>query len=208
MNNARAPGRHAAGFTLLELLVALAIFGLLAVMSYSGLHSVLEQQAGTRIEAERLGRLQKIYLIMQRDLEQLVPRTVRDEYGDPQSPLVGAETLQLTRGGWNNPLARPRSNLQRIGYTHENGELVRYSWTVLDRAQDSEPLRQPLGEEITGMEIRYLDAKNEWQAQWPGPQAGLQLPAGKAPEILPAAVEVTLEHEHYGRLVWLFRLPG
>jgi general secretion pathway protein J len=205
---AHAPGRQVAGFTLLELLVALAIFGLLAVMSYGGLRSVLDQQAGTRLEAERLGRLQKIYLIMQRDLEQVVPRTVRDEYGDAQSPLVGAGTLQITRGGWNNPLGRPRSSLQRIGYVHEDGELVRYSWVVLDRAQDSEPQRQPLGEEITGMEIRYLDAKNEWRTQWPDPQAGLQLPAGQAPELLPAAVEVTLEHEHYGQLVWLFRMPG
>ena len=35
----------AEGFTLLELLVALAIFGLLATMSYSGLQAVLQQQS-------------------------------------------------------------------------------------------------------------------------------------------------------------------
>jgi general secretion pathway protein J len=68
-----------AGFTLLEMLVALAIFALLSVMSYGGLRSVMEQQAATELEAEQLGQLQKIYLLMQRDFEQAVPRAVRDE---------------------------------------------------------------------------------------------------------------------------------
>ncbi len=66
--------RRAGGFTLLELLIALAIFGLLSVMSYSGLKSVLDQHAGTDEAADRLGELQKLYLVMQRDIEQIVPR--------------------------------------------------------------------------------------------------------------------------------------
>ena len=79
---------------------------------------------------------------MQRDIEQVVPRTVRDEYGDAQSPLVGGEDLQLTRAGWRNPGGRQRSTLQRVGYALEEQQLVRYCWSVLDRAQDSEPLEQ------------------------------------------------------------------
>ncbi|MGB5440345.1 MAG: prepilin-type N-terminal cleavage/methylation domain-containing protein, partial [Gammaproteobacteria bacterium] len=51
------------GFTLLEMLVALAIFSLLAVMSYGGLAAVLEQQFRTEAEAERLAALQKAYLV-------------------------------------------------------------------------------------------------------------------------------------------------
>ena len=55
----------------LELLIALAIFGLLSVMSYSGLTTVLDQHARTDAAADRLGELQKIYLLMQRDFEQI-----------------------------------------------------------------------------------------------------------------------------------------
>ena len=113
----RAPGPVVCdGFTLLELLVALAIFGLLAAMSYSGLHAVLQQQLYTEQAAERLGALQKLYLIMQRDIEQIVARTVRDEFGDAQLPVVGGDALQFTRGGWRNPAGRQRSTLQRVGY--------------------------------------------------------------------------------------------
>jgi general secretion pathway protein J len=196
----------AAGFTLLELLVALAIFSLVAVMSYDGLKVVLSQQAATEIQAESLAKLQKVYLLMQRDIEQVVPRPVRDEYGDEQPALAGGEALQLTRGGWSNPAGRLRSSLQRVGYAYEDRQLVRYSWAVLDRAQDSEPQRQPLIDDIEEMTIRYLAANNEWEERWPNPLATGDGTA--AATALPLAVEITLDHETFGPLVWIFRLPG
>jgi general secretion pathway protein J len=194
-----------AGFTLLEMLVALAIFALVSVMSYSGLRSVLAQRTATEAESARLGELQKIYLLMQRDLEQVVNRPVRGEYGDTLPPLSGAGALQFTRSGWNNPLGHPRSNLQRIGYAWVDEQLVRYTWAVLDRAQDTQPLEQPLSDQITGMEIRYLSDSNEWLTQWPNP--ALVAVGGPPLVVLPLAVEITLEHQHYGELVWLFRMP-
>lgn len=196
----------AAGFTLLELLVALAIFSLIAVMAYNGLKVVLEQQAATEIQADALAELQKVYLLMQRDIEEVVPRPIRDEYGDIQPALAGGDALQLTRGGWSNPAGRLRSSLQRVGYAYEDGHLVRYSWAVLDRAQDSEPQRQPLIGDIEEMTIRYLAGNNEWEERWPDPLASGDATA--ATTVLPKAVEITLEHEKFGPLVWLFRLPG
>lgn len=198
--------RRAAGFTLLELLVALAIFSLIAVMSYSGLKVVLEQQAATEIQADTLAELQKVYLLVQRDIEQVVPRPIRDEYGDILPALVGGDALELTRGGWSNPAGRLRSSLQRVGYAFEDGHLVRYSWSVLDRAQDSEPQRQPLVGDIEEMTIRYLAGNNEWEERWPNPLASGD--GTVAVMALPRAVEITLEHERFGPLVWVFRLPG
>jgi general secretion pathway protein J len=204
----------AGGFTLLELLIALAIFGLLSVMSYSGLRSVMEQQAHTEAAATRLGELHKIYLIMQRDVEQMVPRAVRGEYGDELPPLAGDDGLQFTRGGWSNPLGRPRSTLQRVGYAFEDRQLVRYTWSVLDRAQDSVPLTQPLTAAVRRMSVRFLADDNEWETGWPvedaaaGSQASVDSDAAIAAETLPRVLEITLEHEHYGLLVWLFQLPS
>lgn len=204
--SARRAMRSAAGFTLLELLVALAIFSLVAIMSYNGLKVVLTQQAATEIQADALAELQKVYLLVQRDIEQVVPRPVRDEYGDEQPALAGGDALQLTRGGWSNPAGRLRSSLQRVGYAYEDRHLVRYSWAVLDRAQDSEPQRQVLVGDIEEMTIRYLAGNNEWDERWPNPLASGNTPAADA--VLPKAVEFTLDHERFGPLVWLFRLPG
>jgi general secretion pathway protein J len=194
-----------AGFTLLELLVALAIFGLLATMSYSGLQTVLTQQSFTEDAADRLSELQKLYLIMQRDIEQVVLRPIRDEFGDEQPPLVGGENFRMTRAGWRNPAGRLRSSLQRVGYAFEEDQLVRYSWLVLDRAQDSEPLIQLLTEDVESLQVRYFGADNEWKEQWPDTQNTAD-PAIE-PALLPRMVEVTIEHKMYGPLVWLFQLP-
>jgi general secretion pathway protein J len=205
--------RKIRGFTLLELLVALAIFGLLSVMSYSGLRSVLDQHARTGEVADRLGELQKLYLVMQRDVEQIVPRPIRSEYGDELPALAGSEALQFTRGGWSNPLGRPRSSLQRVGYAFEDDALVRYSWQVLDRAQDSLPLQQPLTEAVSYMSVRYLSPGGEWHSSWPAEDTGtigqavLVNPLAGKKVVLPKALEITLEHDHFGELVWLFRLP-
>ncbi|MGB5443566.1 MAG: type II secretion system minor pseudopilin GspJ [Gammaproteobacteria bacterium] len=196
------------GFTLLEMLVALAIFSLLAVMSYGGLAAVLEQQFRTEAEAERLAALQKAYLVMQRDIEQVVARPVRDGFGDEQPALAGDQALEFTRGGWSNPLGRPRSALQRVAYAWEERQLRRYVWQVLDRAQDSQPVEQLLLDNIEYLQIRYLLAEDDWKEQWPAQleDTGTN-EAAAAPAVLPAAVEVTIEHEHYGLLVWLFQLP-
>ena len=185
--------------------MALSIFGLVAMLSYGGLQAVMTTQSQTEIAADRLSELQKLYLIMQRDIEQVVPRSIRDEYGDVQPPMVGAETLQMTRAGWRNPAGRPRSHLQRVGYALEEQQLVRYSWTVLDRAQDSEPLVQLLSEAVEQIQVRYLDENNEWKEQWPEMQTSTD-PA-IAPASLPRVVEVTVEHEIYGPITWLFQLP-
>ena len=185
--------------------MALAIFGLLATMSYSGLQTVMTQQSFTEEAADRLGELQKLYLIMQRDIEQVVPRPIRDEFGDEQPPLVGGENFRMTRAGWRNPAGRQRSTLQRVGYAYEEDRLVRYSWLVLDRAQDSEPLVQLLTEDVESLQVRYFGADNEWKEQWPDTQAVVD-PALE-PALLPRMVEVTIEHKMYGPLVWLFQLP-
>jgi general secretion pathway protein J len=188
------------GFTLLELLVALSIFSVIAVMAYGGLGTVLNQSALTEENAERLAVLQKTYLIMQRDIEQAVPRAIRGQFGGELAPMTGTPMFTFTRGGWRNPLNHPRSTLQRVGYTLEDKQLIRHTWTVLDRAQDSEPRHQELLTGIDSAQVRFLDEENDWKEQWPPDQVA------EAPG-LPRAVEVTLEHERFGPITWLFQLP-
>ena len=193
------------GFTLLELLVALAIFALVSVMAYGGLASVLDQQFATDDIAAQLARLQKTYLLLQRDFEQVVPRPVRDEYGDTLAPLLGDSQLQFTRGGWSNPAGHPRSSLRRVAYRLEDQELTRYAWSVLDRAQNSEPLEQPLLDGVTEISSRYLVENDEWQDSWP--PATVAAIGDTETFSLPLAVEIQLEHERFGVVTWLFQMP-
>ncbi len=199
-----------AGFTLLELLVALGIFALLAAMAYGGLNTVMKAKTITDQHASRLAQLQMAFLWLGRDIEQTVKRPIRDEYGDTQAAMLGVETgryqLELTRMGWKNPAKRARSNLQRVAYGVRDGELIRAYWNVLDRAQDSQALETMLLDNIIKFELRFLDGKGEWVDSWPsGALLGQASSVSPAP---PRAVEVTVETEAEGSIKRLFRVPG
>ena len=195
------------GFTLLELLVALGIFAILAAMAYSGLNSVMMARQVTNQHADRLSQLQMAFLWLGRDVEQAIDRPIRDEYGVVQFAMLGVETgryqLELTRTGWRNPAGRARSDLQRVAYGVREGSLVRAYWNVLDRAQDSEPLESVMLDGVEKLELRFLNASNRWQDSWPSSQLG-----GAPSSVPPKAVEVTLETKAEGRITRLFRVPG
>lgn len=196
------------GFTLLEMLIAVAVFSVIALMAYGGLDSVLQAKAQTDRHAERLSELQMAMLMFERDISQVVPRGIRDSYGDEQPPLFGGgkekAVLEWTRAGWSNPIGRVRSELQRVGYRLEGERLMRDSWMVLDRAQDSEPYRAVLLEGVKDFTIRFMDAQRKWQDSWPPQTLVPQGTSQNAAPQMPLAVEVKLELTDFGEITRLF----
>ncbi|MBA2491775.1 MAG: type II secretion system minor pseudopilin GspJ, partial [Gammaproteobacteria bacterium] len=101
--------RRDGGLTLIEFLIAVAVFAVLSALAYSGLNNVLLTSSHARAESDRLTRLQMTMRYLQRDIDQIVNRRVRDQYGDQRPPLestVAAEEaplLSFTRAGWTNP---------------------------------------------------------------------------------------------------------
>lgn len=193
------------GFTLLELLVALAVFAVVSMLAYGGLNSVLEARENTTRHALQLRALQQTFLLLQRDLEQFANRGIRNEYGDPLAALQGGEDwLEFTRAGWSNPTARPRSQLQRVAYALQDERLMRNYWLVLDRARDSMPIQAGLMDRVRRLQVRYLDENGGWQDSWPPLQQSLRTDNEISP---PRAIEITLEHAGWGIITRLFKLP-
>lgn len=195
--------RLAGGFTLLELIVVLAIFAVLSVMAYGGLASVLTARAQVAQALERTAALQKGYLRLRNDFQQLRARPARDSYGESQPALVlqPDDSVEFTRSGWRNPLAQPRSALERVAYRLDEERLLRVSWRVLDRAQDSEPAELVVLDRVEEARWRFLDAKLEWQDRWPTQAATV---AGAADPGPPQAVELTLQLKDLGEVRYLF----
>jgi len=192
------------GLTLLELLIALAVFAVLAVMAYGGLKAVLDADQATKEQAEALARLQWSITLITGDLDQVAARPIRDAYGDNAPALDGRRNgyLEWSRAGWVNPAGQLRSDLQRVAYGVENGRLVRIVWYVLDRAQDSEPQREVLMEDVKGIAFRMLDRDRAWREIWPASMNTTDLAA------LPRAVEIVLTTERWGEVRRLLALPG
>jgi len=197
--------KHVGGFTLLELLVAVAIFAVIGAMAYSGLQNIMNQQAQTEAHSERLKDLQLAYRVIQRDLEQIVDREIRNEFGDPVDALVGGSGftgVEFSRAGYPNPAGFLRSELQRVAYVPDQDQLIRRTWRVMDRAQDSQPDEQVLIAQLREFSTRFLGDDKEWQERWPALTQAQGSAAG-----LPLAIEVKVELDDVGVLTWLFRLP-
>lgn len=197
--------RAARGFTLLELLIAIALFALLGVGTYRLLDSVLRADEATRTQEQRLRELTRGMASFERDLRQILARPVRAPYGDPRAALLGEgrerQTLELTRGGWRNPTDTLRSGLQRVRWEVRDGHWERHYWRVLDQAQDSQPRAQQVLAGVSGWRLRYLNQDGIWQDSWPDGADEHSLTQ------LPRAVELRLEHAHYGELRRIFHLP-
>ncbi len=163
------------GFTLLELLVAVGVFAVMSVMAYGGLKAVLDSREQTDAQAKRLAAVQLTFMRLERDIEQMIDRRIRDEYGNEIASLLAVSdrdaVVEFTHAGWSNPTNAPRSHLQRVGYTLKDKQLLRAYWLVLDRAQDSKPIQTVTLDEVKSMEWRFMDNAGNWQTQWPAASA-------------------------------------
>jgi general secretion pathway protein J len=198
-----------AGFTLLELLVAVAIFAVVGTLALSGYTQLQKQSEYAEQRLERTREVQRAVQTLAQDLEQAEPRPVREPLGESQLPAVlGGDSidykLQLTRSGWSNTAGLARPSLQRVGYRLDQDGLWRDHWPVLDRTLATEPTRRKLLGGVRAVTFRFMDANRNWVERWPASDVGTQTD-GRA---RPAAIEVTLELEDWGTLRRVVEVAG
>lgn len=192
------------GFTLLEVLIAVTITAVIGIGVSQLLSGVIREKNGIDRVSDEFSRMQQAIVVLERDLAQILPRPVRDEYGEPLAAVTTRTApwaIEFTRDGWRNPLQARRSDLQRVAYELVDDELRRHYWQVLDRAQDTQPREQTLLKGVTELSWRFLDHNREWQQAWPS-NARLQgLPINGGAQVSPPlAVEVLIEHRRFGRI--------
>ena len=199
----RGDTKGAGGFTLIELMVALFIFGVLAAAGVMLLSGSVNAQGAVKAHLDDLALVQRASAAMTADLAQAVPRVTRNEEGkfapafwgqasDPGEPL-----LRLVRAGWSNLDDAPRSTLQKIEYRLTDGMLERISYPLLDGTAPDEP--SALIEKVESMTFRYRDEKGEWRDDWQPTQ----------PDLLPRALEMRLTRRGEPPLTLLFLVgPG
>jgi len=197
---------RARGFTLLELLIAIAIFALLGLATYHMLDSVLRTDTRTREQERQLREVTRAIAAFERDLQQAVARPVRDAYGESLPAFLAEDEdtapLEFSRLGWRDPTGAVRSQIQRVRWQRSGEVWERRYWQVLDRAQDSQPRVQQALEGVTALRMRYLDKDGAWQTAWPARADD----TSDRLERLPRAVELVLTHRRYGELRRLIRL--
>lgn len=188
-------------FTLIEVLVSLAIFGILSALAYGALSQTLLSAEMLNERMDRLQAIQKTMRHLSQDFIQLAPRPVRLELGDSIGPALQSDlrsefAVELTHGGWSNPVVLPRGTLQRAAYRLEEDELVRYYWTVLDRTLSNEPIAVTILDGVESLKLSYLAEGGDSIEQWPPPTA----PGPLGLRQRPRAVEIILTLRDEGEI--------
>lgn len=182
------------GFTLVELLIALFIFGLLAAAGTSLLVYSTSAQAVT---ASRLGDLsneQRLTNLLTNDLAQALPRVSRDVRGSPTPAFAsGSRPLlfRYIRGGVQNGDDSEQSGLQNIEIRLSGDRIERVVSSVVDGSSDGRS--QILLSDIASTTVRFR-RDGAWQAFW----------TSEDPAALPQAVEVNITKRGKPQVTRLF----
>ena len=208
------------GFTLIEVLVAMAITALISAVAYGALSSALSAAESVRSATVRSHDINQTLTVLSRDIRQVVNRSIIDQFNQPAPALSGGllsrYPLTLTRAGWHNSTGAPRSTLQRVRWWIEEDVLWRAHFPVLDRTPGTEPIETAMLDDVEGFEVRFLptivDLKSDrddviddrdWRDNWIADvsQPDLELP-------IPAAVEIVLQLAGLGEVRRLYVLPS
>lgn len=114
------------GFTLIEVMVAIAVFAVIAAGVYRVLATMVDSQDRVAVHADALRDLQRSLWFIAMDMNQLVMRDVHNP-DDKRSPALVADSnnflLQFTRQALRNPLLTARSDLDRVAYSLGSSQL-------------------------------------------------------------------------------------
>lgn len=199
-----------AGFTLVEVLVAIFVFAIVSAIAMGGYNELVKQSDIAAAGAARTRNVQATVQRMVLDFSSLEPRPVREPVGDSVEPALRSDArnteqlAEFTHSGWSNPAGVPRSTLQRVSYRLEDKKLVREYWVVLDRTLTGEPQRAELIDRVQRVAFRFMDTNRTWHEQWPP----LGYSAPDLSQLRPIAVEITLELEDWGEIKRIVEVSG
>jgi general secretion pathway protein J len=193
--------RARAGFTLVEVLIALLIFALLAAAGAAVLGVAIDNRFAVKAASDRVGDLQRMRALLRADLGQAAPRRARGAAGRPQPQAIvgaaapGEPVLRLTRAGAGNPDGQARPSLQRVEYRLIEGRLERRAAAHLDGARPGPP--QVLYRGVRDVSVAFVRDGQEAPAFLATPERPL-----------PDAVRVRMTLDDYGPLDQLFLVGG
>ncbi|MDK9306970.1 MULTISPECIES: type II secretion system minor pseudopilin GspJ [Gammaproteobacteria] len=178
------------GFTLVELLVAIAIFAVLSALGWKVFDYIIQTKDRNAVHEQRLSQLQDTYQQILRDTVQAVPLTANIN-GDIQPALVLQNgRFNFSKSGVTDPLEEGISPDERVEYQYRADEqkLYRLKYRNLNQTGRDQPESSVLLSDVEQFQIVVLNP-NE-MTQWP--DSSFDLNQVEQKQRLPKGIKINL----------------
>jgi len=181
------------GFTLLETLLAVLVFSLVAAAAYGTLDSMSRATEASSTATERLRAVQTAAQRFENELRQALAVGMQAGPGVAGGRAVLAGDSQAIEFRYLTPALGPEGpRLAGVRY-----ELQNEQWHRLPAAGPALAGTRLL-DGVERLQLAYLDQSGRWQSDW-----------RSRPSVnLPAAIRLDLELSGFGRVVRILELPG
>lgn len=188
--------KRSRAFTLIEIMIALFIFALMASIVSAALYTMFNAREASIEYADKLAEVQAATTLMKLDLRQTMALRLGAEfYGKKESIFV------LPRAGVTNPNQQlDRSELVLVSYFVKDHVLLRDQFPIMQSTKTS---KRAILENIEAIEFQYFDAGNEVSSAWP-----VRHNASTLSKRLPKAIQVTLTLKKWGTIRFMVNVPA
>jgi general secretion pathway protein J len=182
-----------AGFTLIEMLVALALTSMIAVAGSTLLIGTVRASDRLGQTTEAVSSVDLAHTLMRDDFANAISLA-----GQTERPgYTSGSFLALVRDGWSHPVPDDtHSSLLAIEYSFKDGALVRRAWLRPDPSSETPYVERVLAAGVDRMTTRYFNGR-DWLPEWDGRS-----------EDMPKAIELQLEYSDKDVLTQLFIMGG
>jgi general secretion pathway protein J len=180
------------GFTLVEMLVALSLFAVLAAAGVGLLRSSVDTQTMVADRVAGSGSLARVQALLANDLSHASALSALPAGAGKPAFIGEAGGFTLLRTGWDNPDGADRSDVQQVKWSDAAGSLARSG-----NATDAPPGEQARVIAARQTRFRYRLATGGWSDSF----------AGRLEEPLPQAVEILLIPDGRPPVTMVLALP-
>ncbi|ENU47830.1 type II secretion system minor pseudopilin GspJ [Acinetobacter nosocomialis] len=155
------------GFTLVELLVAIAIFAVLSLLGWKIFDYLLKVRDRNAEHEVHLFELQDAYQQILRDSLQIIPLSA-NQGGQLHPALeIDNQILRFSKAGVTDPLKQGLSPFERIEYRYDADQkkLYRLKYTNLNTSNNEQPLSSTLLSQVDQYQIMVLTPQEV--TKWP-----------------------------------------
>ena len=159
------------GFTLIEIVVAVAIFAVIAGIVFPALLQFLDMRERVVEKNTEVIALQKTFLFLAKDLRYAANRLSKDEFGDLSKTTlsIGDDSVLDFTAIYPDLSLEGQGVPRRVQWLLEEGVLIRQQYPVMDPDVDTRRIKQSLLENIEDIIIevhQVTDGRNSVEKSW------------------------------------------